>query len=131
MSPINSTPEGILINRVLVSLIGVALISILGYFAISINSITNSITSFEAKLVSQARIQALEVAVARQDMLARITSVENKNQDIIDLAEINRSSLRTIWPRLRVHGENISLLKREIEAAHPDLDIELNAPEPL
>jgi len=37
-------------------------------------------------------------------------------------------ALNTIWPRLRVHDENLTLLKREIEALC-NCDIQLNDPE--
>jgi len=48
-------------------------------------------------------------------------------------AEISRLSEndRTMWPRLRAHGENIKALLEEVKRLHPGVRLELKTPESM
>lgn len=71
---------------------------------------------------------ALEQAKTRETLTNFAEVVQKSNNDLLIRMNRLQTNQDRIWPRLRAHGENAEILKREIEALCK-CDIELNDPE--
>ena len=128
MAPVTNLPEGILFTRVFLSVFLAAALGVSGWMAVNLQTLGNRVASLEERIVNQGRIQALEVKVAQQDLMQQIIVASSQAADNEEgIAQI-REWLKQVWPRLRAHGENVAILKREIERSHA-VSIELKEPD--
>ena len=78
---------------------------------------------------SQLKINT-QMAVVLYKLEAQEASLDSVTNDIDGQIQILLDNQNRIWPRLRGHGENIAILRQEIERLC-DCKIQLQEPEPF
>ena len=110
-------------------LIAAVLAGLLLWIGSEITDLGKKIERLEVLYDSQVEL------MAQRDRLAKLErdQISIRFQGEIDTikSEVDqlKVSMRQVWPRLRAHGENITAIVAGMNRAHPELKMEIKAPE--